>query len=121
MTHADYEAEIAELAAQADPLRVLLDDDPAKEPLQGLVDQINALRHAQATADRVEVPQNDPDEPVRLALLAEAESLGIRTENFLSIGKLTDLIARRKLEIAAHNAPEETEVKRGPGRPRKAD
>lgn len=48
MTIASIEKDIAALAAQADPLRVLPEDEPAKTPLAALVDQINALRAKQA-------------------------------------------------------------------------
>lgn len=41
---------IEELLAEAAPLRELDEDDPAKAPLAGLVDQINALRAEQASA-----------------------------------------------------------------------
>ena len=38
------EEQIAALLAKALPLRLLEDDDEAKRPLAGIVDQINALR-----------------------------------------------------------------------------
>jgi len=44
----DYESEIAKLAATAEPLRKLDDDDPKKEALTVIVDKINALRAKQA-------------------------------------------------------------------------
>lgn len=40
------EAQIAALLAAAEPLRKLDDDDPRKEPLGKLVDEINRLRNA---------------------------------------------------------------------------
>jgi hypothetical protein len=43
------ENQIAELLAQAEPLRALDDDDEAKEPLRLIVDRINALRAEQAS------------------------------------------------------------------------
>jgi hypothetical protein len=46
----DYESEIAKLAAKADPLRKLDDDDERKDALGPIVDQINALRAAQGAA-----------------------------------------------------------------------
>jgi hypothetical protein len=42
------ENQIAELLAQAEPLRGLAHDDPAQAPLAGIVDRINALRAEQA-------------------------------------------------------------------------
>lgn len=42
------EDRIQALLAKAEPLRELADDDPAKEPLAGIVDEINALRSRQA-------------------------------------------------------------------------
>jgi hypothetical protein len=44
----DYEAEIAKLAAKAEPLRKLDDDDERAEALGPIVDQINALRAKQS-------------------------------------------------------------------------
>ena len=53
----NIEDKIAELLAQAEPLRKLADDDTAKAPLTGIVDEINALRAEQSRGGRP-----DPDE-----------------------------------------------------------
>ncbi len=45
------EQEIAALCAQADELRPLPEDEPAKAPLAGIIDAINALRAKQARGD----------------------------------------------------------------------
>lgn len=42
------EDQITALLAQAEPLRCLPDDEPAKAPLAGMVDEINRLRALQA-------------------------------------------------------------------------
>lgn len=42
------ESQILALAAEADPLRVLPEDDSAKEPLNGIITEINRLRAVQA-------------------------------------------------------------------------
>ena len=47
----NIEDKIAELLAQAEPLRKLDDDDTAKAPLTGIVDQINALRARQSRGE----------------------------------------------------------------------
>jgi hypothetical protein len=48
----DYDAEIAKLLEKALPLRSLDDDDPKKQELTGIVDEVNALREAQDKANR---------------------------------------------------------------------
>ncbi len=44
----NIETEIAALLAEADKLRPLPDDEPAKVPLTAIVDKINKLRAVQA-------------------------------------------------------------------------
>ena len=44
----NIEDKITELLAHAEPLRQLDDDDEAKRPLTGIVDEINALRALQS-------------------------------------------------------------------------
>lgn len=51
--------EIADLLAQAEPLRLLEDDDPAKAELGPLVDRINALRNPPLKA--TPPPDIDPE------------------------------------------------------------
>lgn len=46
------EDQIQALLAKAEPLRALPDDEPAKDPLGGLVEEINALRALQDAATR---------------------------------------------------------------------
>lgn len=56
------EDQISNLLAHADPLRLLHDDDPAKAPLAGIVDEINRLRAEQAAAAK-EAPPTPPVAP----------------------------------------------------------
>lgn len=42
------EQEIAALLAKAEPLRCLPEDEPAKSPLVGIIDEINRLRAVQS-------------------------------------------------------------------------
>ncbi len=44
----NIESEIERLMKLAEPLRALSEDDLAKQPLAGIVDEINALRAKQA-------------------------------------------------------------------------
>ena len=55
------EVKIAELLAQAEPLRELHDDDETKRPLTAIVDKINALRAEQSKG----VTEVDGDEPAK--------------------------------------------------------
>ena len=65
------ETKIAELLDAAAPLRLLDDDDPAKDRLGFIVDEINRLRAIQADADRsvdlaeAHIPVAQVVEPVR--------------------------------------------------------
>lgn len=56
----DLERRIQALADRAAPLRKLADNDPAKAPLTGLIDEINALRAEQDTMSRQ--PKDELDE-----------------------------------------------------------
>ncbi len=64
------EEEIETLLRQAEPLRCLPDDEPAKVPLTAIVDEINALRAMQAdeavgrSPARIEGDDVDPDAPI---------------------------------------------------------
>lgn len=56
------EDQIASLLAEAEPLRALAEDDPAKVPLAGIVDAINALRARQANEPAAApAPVADPE------------------------------------------------------------
>jgi hypothetical protein len=48
------EAQITALLAEAEPLRGLDDDDPAKRPLAKMVERINSLRAQQALMPQVD-------------------------------------------------------------------
>lgn len=48
--------EIERLLALAEPLRAMHDDDPAKEPLTGIVDEINKLRAIEAKQPVIVAP-----------------------------------------------------------------
>lgn len=94
----NLETLIAELLAQADPLRELADDDPAKAPLGPLVDKINALRAEQAS----EAMRGPSLRPEVAAVLGDTP--------------------REAAELAAKHARAVEEVaaaKRSPGRPKK--
>lgn len=68
------EDQIAALLAQADPLRGLDDDDGAKIPLAGIVDEINRLRAMQAKGsgsfehEPDELPDRRPGRPRKTEL-----------------------------------------------------
>ena len=68
------EDQIAELLAEAEPLRILEDDDPLKVPLTKIVDKINALRAIQANEvpvviepmiEGADAKADEPDEPIK--------------------------------------------------------
>ena len=66
----NVENEIQRLMALAEPFRAMADDDLAKLPLSGIVDEINALRAVQAApgfVDEVEAVEVVEDEPKRKA------------------------------------------------------
>ena len=59
------EDQIQSLIAHAEPLRALDDDDPAKAPLAGIVDEINRLRAVQEKQGReAPAPTSAPATPV---------------------------------------------------------
>lgn len=86
------EDDIKRLLELAAPLRLLEDDDPAKGPLTGIVDEINKLRAEQA----------------RGALVTAAADLGAAQD------------AKAESEFAV-TAESVNPPKRGPGRPKKAE
>ena len=62
----NIETEIARLLKLAEPLRKLDDEDPAKGPLTGIIDEVNALRAKQAAPVRppgADIPEPDPEAP----------------------------------------------------------
>jgi hypothetical protein len=60
------EDQIAALIAEAEPLRLLSEDDPEREPLTEIVDEINRLRAIESGDVRQmpSVPEVDPLAPV---------------------------------------------------------
>jgi hypothetical protein len=64
MSYSDIDTEIAVLAAEADKLRHLMEDDLLKLSLGPLVDKINALRAEQAGLSRFEVEEPVIEEPI---------------------------------------------------------
>lgn len=77
------EAEIHRLLALAEPLRLLADDDLAKGPLTGIVDEINALRAEQnkprQVAAVIEGADHDPEaETIKAELAREPVKLPAR-------------------------------------------
>lgn len=83
--HEALEKLIQALAAKAEPLRELGDDDEAKKPLAGIIDEINALRAKQEklgtpaieVADTPPAGEGDPDaEAKSAAQFAEDQAAG---------------------------------------------
>jgi len=69
------EERIADLLALAAPLREMHDDDPAKEPLGGIIDQINRLREQQDKERRLSRP-----EAPELSVREKLEAAGIKVD-----------------------------------------
>lgn len=72
------EEKIASLLSEAEPLRCLLDDDPAKERLTGIVDAINKARaeqSAQVVQDAIAVHREVLDEQAAAEFAAVVESV----------------------------------------------
>jgi hypothetical protein len=89
------ENQIAELLAQAEPLRALDDDDEAKEPLRLIVDRINALRAEQELASMDE--RFLPDELRKEVSRAAEEFYGTKPpEAWVDMVAPTTIPARRK-------------------------
>ena len=81
----NLEQEIGMLLDQAEPLRCLPDDEPAKIPLTAIVDAINKLRAQQAKVANplpepvLEGADADPEaEPFKAALAEQPQSLPAR-------------------------------------------
>jgi hypothetical protein len=106
----NYEAEIQKLLATAEPLRALNDDDPRKEELGGIVDQINKLRALQSgavVAPEPVAPTPDPLAPMQMVadqeelalkraeLEDQADELGIKYD-----GRTTDAALQRRIDEA---------------------
>lgn len=91
MTYAKIEAQINGLLAEADPLRSLDDDDPAVEPLAGIVDQINRLRAKQSTLVR-QAEIDAPPATAREDLECRAREAGIAFSPKISNEKLAERI-----------------------------
>ncbi len=72
MTNDEIEQAIADLLAEAEPLRTLVDDDPLKAELNPIVLEINQLRALQEKRAR-ELGQNQ--ETAAAATLVEAEEV----------------------------------------------
>lgn len=69
----EIEAKIAALLAEAEPLRCLDEDDEAKRPLAGIVDQINALRAQQTAPVAIQEVEEGSDAPESVQSEATAQ------------------------------------------------
>lgn len=92
MTYEKLEAQINGLLAEALPLRELDDDDPAVEPLAGIVDQINALRKKQALLARNPPADDESASGEREQLEQRARDAGITFSPRISDAKLLERI-----------------------------
>jgi hypothetical protein len=106
----DIEKQIAYLLATAEPLRALDDDDPRKEELGGIVEQINVLRAQQSGVVSPAVPDAPTVDPLavsksvadqeelamkRAELEDQADELGIKYD-----GRTTDAALQRRVDEA---------------------
>lgn len=97
------QARIDALLAKADPLRPLDEDDPRKEPLAGIVDEINRLRAEQS------------EERIRGSVNAVVEGADHASKE--AAADADEAVQA----VQAGQAQEVLKPKRGPGRPKKAD
>lgn len=67
------EDKITELAEKAAPLRLLAEDDPKKEPLNGIIVEINALRALQSKG-KTEIDGEAPKKRGRPATVEGADA-----------------------------------------------
>ena len=104
----NIESEIARLLALAEPLRALADDDLAKEPLTGIVDEINVLR-AEQNEGRDPGPSNALKVELASALLASMNAIVEGADHDPEASAIKAELARIPAVLPAHR----------PGRPKK--
>lgn len=124
----NIESEIKRLLDLALPLRSLDEDDPRKEPLGGIVDEINRLRAEQDKQAKTDPEQNavvegdDADTGKRTVLASDPHAASLRAKTDQQPNKAD---ARNVSDAGAGGAgfrdPVGHTEKRKPGRPRKAD
>jgi hypothetical protein len=90
----DYEKKIAELLAKGEPMRKLDDDDPRKEELRHIVDEVNALRAEQEKAGQ-NVIADAPPKVDRAELEKQAGELGVKFD-----GRTTDALLQSRIDEA---------------------
>lgn len=124
MTHDD---QIHELLAEAALLRHLPDDDPAKAPLTGIVDQINRLRHEQ-DQERKRALLEEPQQPTQLVTAADMQKLPqhsvsgyapLLTAQATAANPFQQLNQANRAPPAAIEGADAERVRRKPGRPKK--
>lgn len=126
----NLDAEIQHLIALADQYREYDEDDPRKQPLAGIVDEINRLREIQSRQamgiePKMEYIDKANPAPGTLEEMVADNALLMRANATIEGADAKETEDEQATEthaeeVAAHEEGQEKLLKRKPGRPKKA-